>query len=182
MALPWFVWVILVTPLVALFAEPAVEKRLRKRPKATVAWGYFFRISWGVTAWFWLTVFAGMVLQKFFPEQSVYMFSGSDITLWPSVILAMAIGWLVIGPENNIEAKAGRYSSFERRSSALLSLTLKIGKWLGLIALGLLGLLLFFWVADGLKDAIESMSTSEAVFAGAVIIALATYYGLRARR
>ncbi len=123
-----------------------------------------------------------MVLQKFFPEQSVYMFSGSDITLWPSVILAMAIGWLVIGPENNIEAKAGRYSSFERRSSALLSLTLKIGKWLGLIALGLLGLLLFFWVADGLKDAIESMSTSEAVFAGAVIIALATYYGLRARR
>lgn len=182
MALPWFIYLILALPIVASFAEPIVEKRLKDLPKAKVLWGFFVRISWGLLAWFWGLILISSILQKFFaPNQSAYIFSGSAITVWPAIGLAAIISWLVLGPEVG-GADAKPYSSFEKRSDALVGLSLRIGKWLALIALAFLGLLLALWFTDNLKEAVETMTTGQAIIAGSAIISLTIYLGLNQRK
>lgn len=144
-------------------------------------WRYFFRISWGVALWFiFVSMISDLLHRNLAPDQNTYIFSGSPITLWPSLIIAAVIGWIVIGPERNDEA-SGPYSSFDKRleNLGLMAWTvMKGGLWL---AAGLLAIVFLYWFGTAVQARIETMPTSEAVIVGAVIVALALYYGLRAR-
>lgn len=176
-----FLWIIIVTPMVALFIDRAVRKRAANMRRFLTAWGYFFRISWGVALWFiFVAMISGLLHRHLAPDQNAYIFSGSPITLWTSLILAAIIGWIVIGPERDDEA-AGPYSSFDKRldNLGLMAWTvIKGGLWL---AAGLFAIVLLYWFGTAVQVRMETMPTSEAVIIGAVIVALALYYGLRAR-
>ncbi len=171
--------------LVALFADAPMRRWLSRAqsPRLDYAWHYASHFLWGSAAWLFLSAITTAIISKWLvPDQSVYIFSGSAITLWPNIFWGILIFWVVTG---NRESREGdtKTSTVDGRVNAIfdaIGWLVGNGVKLALYAIAaaiLFGIAYVFWT--GWSKIFDAIPPSGAIIIGAVIIAYAIIHSRR---
>lgn len=171
--------------LVAGFADAPMRRWISRAQSTRLdyAWHYTSHFLWGLAAWLFLSAITTAILSKWIvPGQSVYIFSGSPITLWPNILWGVLIFWVVTGNRDSREGDT-KTSTVEGRIGAILDAVIWLigtGAKLAFWAIGatfLCGIAYALWT--GWRRIFEEIPPSGAIIIGAAIIAYAIMHSLR---
>ncbi|MCE2842084.1 MAG: hypothetical protein ACK44O_13135 [Novosphingobium sp.] len=164
-----------IASLVALFADHSVEARLSANGQKTAGklWSVLFYVLWTGSVFFILSLGTIAFLKRYFPDQSIYLLSGSPITAYPIVFWGVVCGWCLTGiPAALLDRNVERYSPEKQLDQLFAFPGWVFRKALWILAWAI-GVALIVLVGMWAGESVEKMAPSTAIIFGAVIIAWA---------
>lgn len=177
-------WWIGLTVIAVIWREPIAKSLSKLTPRFFAeSWRLAYRLLWAFPVWLMLIIFSSAVLHSMFPDEPVYLLSGSWIILAPAFFWGAAILWVALAGIGAAKDSSGVQTMNDRADALMegiwtwLARALKYGAWLVGAAVAALALYIF---GSWANERIEAMPTSEAVIVGAFIIAIAVSGARRA--